>query len=368
MSGSSFRIRTSRGATDVAVERGALDTLGSALQARVAGFSSAPVVVHDASVPKAIVARALRAFEREGLTPSAVALDLHAGKTLAGAESLCHELLARACDRTAVLVAVGGGAVSDLTGFVAAIYLRGIRYVNVPTTLLAQIDASIGGKTGVDLPEGKNLVGAFWPPSAVVIDPDVLAGLPEGEWTSGCGEVAKYAVLAEDLLTLLESTSSALASDGALLDRVLSLCVRTKVRYVEADEFDRGVRRALNLGHTIGHALEAATGFHVLRHGEAVALGLRAEVSLSRALKMASAEFEQRVVRLLGRLGLRSSLPSIDVDRVLACARHDKKREGGAIRFALPVAPGEIRMVDVADDGRIADAVRSLIDGTPRPS
>ncbi len=360
MSARSFRIRTSRGATDVLVERGALDALGATLPARVAGFPRAPIVVHDAATPKALVARALRGLERGGSTPHAIALDTAHGKTMAQAEALCDALLAHDCDRTAVLIALGGGAVSDLTGFVAAIYLRGIRYVNVPTTFLAQIDASLGGKTGVDLPQGKNLIGAFWPPSAVVIDPDVLQGLPAGEWTSGCGEVAKYALLAEDLLTLLESTTGALAQDPALLDEVLALCVRTKVRYVEADEFDRGVRRALNLGHTIGHALEAATGYTLLRHGEAVALGLRAEAHLSHALGFAAADLESRVVLLLQRLGLRTTLPPQDVDRVLASARHDKKREGAAIRFALPAAPGEIRMADVADIGRIADAVRCL--------
>ncbi|MBK6941486.1 MAG: 3-dehydroquinate synthase [Planctomycetes bacterium] len=357
-----MRIRSSRGATDVLVERGALDALGTALPARIPGFSSTPVLVHDAASPKGLVARALRGLERDGLEPSAVALDLRGGKTLAQAEALCHALLERDCDRTAVLIALGGGAVSDLTGFVAAIYLRGVRYVNVPTTLLAQIDASIGGKTGVDLPEGKNLVGAFWPPTVVVVDPDVLTGLPATEWSSGFGEVAKYAVLAEDLLALLEATTSSPTNDPALLDQILAMCVRTKVRYVEADEFDRGVRRALNLGHTIGHALEAATGFALLRHGEAVALGLRAEAHLSRALGFASSEFEQRVVRLLRRLGLRTTIPALDVDRVLAFARHDKKREGDAIRFALPVAPGETRMVDVAELGRIADAVRSLFE------
>lgn len=357
-----LRIRSSRGSTDVVVERGALDALGTALPARIPGFSGTPVLVHDVASPKGLVARALRGLERDGLKPTSVALDLSRGKSLAQVEALCHALLERDCDRTAVLIALGGGAISDLTGFVAAIYLRGIRYVNVPTTLLAQIDASIGGKTGVDLPEGKNLVGAFWPPTVVVVDPDVLSGLPTAEWSSGFGEVAKYAVLAEDLLLLLESTTTSPMSDPALLDQILALCVRTKVRYVEADEFDRGVRRALNLGHTIGHALEAATGYGLLRHGEAVALGLRAEAHLSRALGFASIEFEQRVVRLLRRLDLRTTIPAIDVDRVLACARHDKKREGDAIRFALPVAPGEIRMVDVTDLGQLADAVRSLFE------
>ncbi len=247
-----------------------------------------------------------------------------AAKTMSTVESVCRRLTEWGCTRGDVIVAVGGGVVTDLAGFVAAVYHRGIRFVSVPTTLLAQVDAAIGGKTGVNLPEGKNLVGAFWQPSAVLCDTDTLDTLPPRELLSGTGEVAKYHFLGGGALDQLDIT-----------DRV-SACVQLKADVVAADERESGSRAVLNYGHTLAHAIETV-GSYDLRHGEAVAIGLI---------------YAAEVARLLGR---------IDAVRV---GEHRRVLESYGLPFTLPQALESEELVDLfAHDKKAIDGLTMVLDG-----
>ena len=255
-------------------------------------------------------------------------------KTLAEVEAMCEVLAARGIQRDGFIVAAGGGVLTDLAGFTAAIYLRGIPWVSVPTTLLAQVDAGLGGKTGANLRAGKNLVGAFHQPRLVVIDPDVLATLPERERWSGMAEIVKGALIEGG--ELLERCEASLEE----LDPLIEGAVRLKARIVEGDEREGGARAFLNLGHTVGHALEAATGYAKFTHGEAVALGLKATLFLSRERGMPDAD---RAAALVTRLRVEPETalgPDARAAALQAMAR-DKKARGGQVRFVLLRKIGE---------------------------
>jgi len=265
-----------------------------------------------------------------------------------------------------VLVGLGGGVVGDLVGFAAATWLRGVPLVHVPTTVLAMVDSSIGGKVGVDLPQGKNLVGAFYNPRFVVADPALISSLPPRMFAAGMAEVVKAAVLASpDLFDLLERRSPALGPQE--MDEVLARAVEIKVRIVEQDPFDRGVRATLNLGHTLGHALEAARGFHHLLHGEGVALGTLAALRISRAMGILEEDYEARLVDLLQRLRLPVRLQDAGWDRVEAAMMLDKKREDGLLRFVLPVRLGQVVIRNDVPIELVRDVYADLEMGEPHP-
>jgi shikimate kinase/3-dehydroquinate synthase len=251
------------------------------------------------------------------------------------------------------VVALGGGVVGDVAGFCAALYQRGVRVVQVPTTLVAQVDSAYGGKTGVDLPEGKNYAGAYHQPSAVVVDPSAMATLPQEELAAGWAEVVKTALIAGG--SLWERVRS-----GAALDRDLVLaCARTKLAVVASDERDSGRRQILNLGHTVGHAIETATAYRRYRHGEAVALGLLAALTLS-----GQAELRAEVAALLAGRGLPIALDDgIDLDAVLETVQRDKKRRGGRVGFVLVEAPGDVRPGRPVPEGELRAAVTELRHG-----
>ncbi len=233
--------------------------------------------------------------------------------------------------RDDVVAAVGGGVVGDLAGFCAATYQRGVGHVQVPTTLVAQVDSAYGGKTGVDLPEGKNYVGAFHQPTAVIVDPATLATLPPEEHAAGYAEVLKTALIAGGPLW------ERVRSGGDVDDAVIHGCLRTKLAIVASDERDRGGRQVLNLGHTVGHAIEAATGYRRFRHGEAVAIGLAC------ALRLSGREaLRAEVVALLEARGLPVSAPGVDSALVIDHLGRDKKRAGGGVPFVLVEAPGAV--------------------------
>jgi 5-deoxy-5-amino-3-dehydroquinate synthase len=258
-------------------------------------------------------------------------------KTLATVEDLCRAWARWGLTRGDVVVAVGGGVVTDTAGFAAAVYHRGVALVTVPTTLLAQIDAAIGGKTGVNLPEGKNLVGAFWQPAGVVCDLDSLATLPERERRSGLGEMAKYAFLGVPDL------------DRLPLEEAVAACIRSKAEVVAGDERESGRRALLNYGHTLAHALEADGGFD-LRHGEAVAIGLVFAARLARRLKRVSDEAVTRHEEVVNAYGLPSRIPTgAEPDRLVALMRRDKKSTGG-LTFVLSGPDGLAVVHDVAED------------------
>jgi shikimate kinase/3-dehydroquinate synthase len=271
-------------------------------------------------------------------------------KTLASVERLLRGLAAAGMDHDDHVVALGGGVVGDVAGFCAALYQRGVRVVQVPTTLVAQVDSAYGGKTGVDLPEGKNYAGAYHQPSAVLVDPSAMATLPQEELAAGWAEVIKTALIAGG--ALWERVRA-----GAVLDGELVLaCARTKLAVVASDERDAGRRQILNLGHTVGHAIETATGYRRYRHGEAVGLGLLAALTLS-----GQAELRTEVAALLAARGLPVTLdPDVDADAVLAAVQRDKKRRGGRVGFVLVEAPGDVRAGRPVPEGEVRAAVAEL--------
>jgi shikimate kinase/3-dehydroquinate synthase len=274
-------------------------------------------------------------------------------KTLASVERLLRGLAAAGMDHDDHVVALGGGVVGDVAGFCAALYQRGVPVVQVPTTVVAQVDSAYGGKTGVDLPEGKNYAGAYHQPAAVMVDPATIATLPPGELAAGWAEVIKTALIAGG--TLWERVRAGAAFDT---DLVLA-CARTKLAVVAADERDEGRRQVLNLGHTVGHAIETATAYRRYRHGEAVGLGLLAALTLS-----GHPELRAEVAALLAARGLPTALDAaVDPEAVLAAVQRDKKRRGGRVGFVLVEAPGDVRHGRPVPDGELRAAVTELRGG-----
>jgi len=270
-------------------------------------------------------------------------------KTLATAEDVLRALATAGAGRGDVVAAVGGGVVGDLAGFCAAIYQRGLRHVQVPTTLVAQVDSAYGGKTGVDLPEGKNYAGAYHQPSAVICDPATLDTLPAEEHAAGYAEVVKTALIAGGPLW------ARVRAGGEVDEETILGCLRTKLATVAADERDAGRRQVLNLGHTVGHAIEAATGYRRYRHGEAVGIGLLAALRLS-----GKEALRREVADLLGERGLPLSFEGASVEEVLALTQRDKKRSGERLPFVLVETPGQVTPGHVVAPGELRGAVEEL--------
>jgi shikimate kinase/3-dehydroquinate synthase len=270
-------------------------------------------------------------------------------KTLAGAETVLRRLAEAGAERGDLVVAVGGGVVGDLAGFCAAVYQRGMRHVQVPTTLVAQVDSAYGGKTGVDLPEGKNYAGAYHQPAAVLCDPSLLRTLPPEEYAAGHAEVVKTALIAGGPLW-------ARVRRGEDADaEVIMGCIRTKLAVVAADERDAARRQVLNLGHTVGHAIEAATSYSRYRHGEAVGVGLLV------ALRLSGREpLRREVAELLAARGLPLTFSGASVDEVLALVERDKKRTGGRVPFVLVESPGNVTPGHEPDRNSLRNAVEEV--------
>jgi shikimate kinase/3-dehydroquinate synthase len=271
-------------------------------------------------------------------------------KTLAQAEQVLRELARTGCERGDIVVAFGGGVVGDLAGFCAAVYQRGTRWVGIPSTLVAQVDSAYGGKTGVDLPEGKNYVGAYHLPAAVICDPDLLATLPAPELAAGYAEVVKTALIAGGRLWA-RVRSGADPSD----DEVILGCLRTKLAVVAADERDAGRRQVLNLGHTVGHAIEAATGYRRYRHGEAVAVGLLCALRLS-----GRDHLRREVADLLAARGLPTTYSGAAPEQVLELVRRDKKRRQGRVPFVLVEEPGRVTPGHELSDDEMLAAIKEV--------
>ncbi len=258
---------------------------------------------------------------------------------------LTDQMLAKGYGRDSAVIALGGGVVGDLAGFVAATFMRGIPVVQVPTTLVAMVDASIGGKTAVDTPAGKNLVGIFHPPAAVLVDPHLLATLPLREMRAGFAEIVKHGVIADEpyLREVASSAAELLSAGGAMSDRMVSLIVRSveiKADVVSRDEREEGLRKVLNFGHTIGHAVEMVSGFSLL-HGEAVAIGMALESKLAERIGLAQTGTAATVIRTLQLAGLPTNLPAdCGLEAVMDAMRPDKKGRSGNTRFALPLRIG----------------------------
>jgi 3-dehydroquinate synthase len=358
------RIRVQSSAGPYAVVAGA-GTIGrAALEIASLGHFSGVHVVSSPKVWRAvgkIVQRGLRLSSRNGVH---LFNDAESAKHLGSVEQIARSLCRAGADRKSLVVAVGGGVVGDVAGFAAASYLRGVALVHVPTTLVAQVDSSIGGKTGVNLPEGKNLVGAFYPPRLVITDPDLLRSLPPRQFRGGLAEVIKHAVIADaPMFALLEKElDKVLKRDRDALGSLIPRNAQIKARVVSRDERESGLREILNFGHTFAHALESITHYRRYQHGEAVAWGMMAAAFLGHELRLTRAEEVARIVSLVSRLGPLPPWPSVS-PRVLVKAMHsDKKTRSGVLRFVLSPRLGHARTYDKVP----VEAVERVLHFTPR--
>ena len=299
----------------------------------------------------------------EGYAHAALVLpDGETHKTLERTGEVFAALAALGAGRDATVLALGGGVIGDLAGFAAACWMRGIDFLQMPTTLLAMVDSSVGGKTGVNLPVGKNLVGAFHQPRAVVADIATLATLPDREYRAGLGEVVKYGAIGDHgFFDWLEREAAALvAREPRALAHAIATSCRHKAAIVARDEFEQGERALLNFGHTFGHALETADGYRGLLHGEAVSIGMLLAARLSTALGLAPAADADRLAALLARFGLPTALPSnLGADALLARMRLDKKADAAGLRFVLWDGAGAARVVSGVADAAVLDVLRA---------
>lgn len=324
---------------DVRVQSGGLEALGEMLRAR--GLNGPVAVVTDTNVGEQYLPRVTAALTNSGYAATGVTIP--AGeeyKTLETVSRLWAAFLAHKIERNSTIIALGGGVVGDLTGYAAASFLRGVPWVAVPTSLLAMVDASLGGKTGADLPEGKNLIGAFYPPKLVLADPDVLQTLPEVEYINGMAEVLKHGIIADPQLT------KNLPAFGTLegLEEMIRRAMAVKVRVIEADPYEKGLRASLNYGHTVGHGVELVSGFRI-KHGQAVAIGMAVEAEMAELIELAPTGLAQQIAAILQSLGLPTEIPpNLDRGAIIAAMQRDKKKAGGLVRFALPAAPGDVRV------------------------
>ncbi len=337
------------------------------------------IVISEPGAWQAAGERIERRLQAHGWTVERVMLPQgEAAKRFSVVETAARELAGIRAERGEPLVALGGGALGDTAGFLAATYLRGVPVIQVPTTLVAQVDSSIGGKTGVDLPEGKNLVGAFHQPAAIVIDVELLRTLPERQLRAALGEATKMAALGDQrLFELLEAVGPAIARgnpgafDSGAVAEVVERCAWAKVEVVVADERERrpsSGRIRLNLGHSLGHAVEAAGGYGDLLHGEAVAYGLRAATRIGLDAGVTPPERVERIGGLLDRLGLATKPLPYPIEAVMAHLATDKKHAGGQLRWVLPTADGVVVRDDI-DPGAVRRAATSLLaagTGSPR--
>ncbi len=346
---------------EVLIERGLLGSTAKALRdlippaARVFALTAPPIRKHYGDLLRKSFAKSGHQFELLTMP------DGERSKTLAELEKLAAKLVRYGADRHSVLLALGGGVVGDVGAFLASIFMRGIPVVQIPTTLLAQVDSSVGGKTGVNLKAGKNLLGTFHQPLAVLADPNVLKTLPEREFRSGLFEAMKYGVIRNPaIFELMESKSNALLRrDGALLETLITECVRVKAEVVSADERESGERRILNFGHTIGHALEAETNYTRLRHGEAVGWGMIAAAMIGASMQITDPQTVQRIYALVMAYG---PLPKVPVDSrsVMRRLLSDKKTVDGVPHFVLATAIGKVEVVNHVPARTAIQAIKEI--------
>lgn len=317
------------------------------------------VIITDSNVAELYLEPVIQSLEELGSDVAAIEVDPgEPSKAADVANDLWEEMLDHGADRKSVVVALGGGVVGDLAGFVAATFARGLRFVQIPTTLLAQVDSSVGGKVGINLEKAKNMVGAFWQPRGVLIDVDVLESLPDREYRAGLAEVVKYGVIQDaDFFAYLEaSVEKVNARDAATLTHIVQRCCRLKADVVEQDEREEtGLRAILNYGHTFCHAFEAATGYETLLHGEGVAIGMMCAARLAERLGRVDASFIERQQNLLESFKMALDVPDVDEDELIELMYRDKKVERGKLRFVLPTRMGHVELVrDVKNEDVLA--------------
>ncbi|HUY29069.1 MAG TPA: 3-dehydroquinate synthase [Candidatus Binataceae bacterium] len=355
-----FRVELGANAHEVHVGTGLLDKLG-ALSIRAGLRPGRTVVVSDSNVAALYAERAIESLARAGFQPELIEIAPgEASKSLATVELLYDRMTAAELDRAGAVFALGGGVIGDLAGFAAATYLRAVAIVQVPTTIVAQVDSSLGGKTGVNHPRAKNLIGAFHQPRAIIADVATLASLPEREFREGFAEVIKYgAIMDAAMLADLERDLDLIATrDPTILASVITRSLKHKAAIVAADEREGGLRKILNFGHTLGHALEASAGYGRYLHGEAVAIGMAAAALLSEKYSGLSAAETARLARLIERMGLPAAMPpgTRDDPAFAGAMRLDKKRADGGIEFVLLDRLGHA-LTRKLDFGQIAAAL-----------
>jgi 3-dehydroquinate synthase len=343
------------------IENGLLPRAG-ALLSELFPQASRIFVVTVLPVRKRWGTKLVRSLTAAGFKPQVLTMpDGEPAKRLATVEALAEKLAHLGADRKAVIVALGGGVVGDVSGLLASLYMRGVELVQVPTTVLAQVDASIGGKTGVNLVAGKNLVGTFYHPRVVLIDPAVLKTLPDREFRAGLYEALKCGVIGdvELFLRFEQNRTRILKRDPAELEWLIAQSVKLKAEVVSADEHEGGLRRVLNLGHTIGHALEAETGYRRLLHGEAVAWGMIAATNLALSVRRTDSVTAGRIVDAVLSLG---RLPELNVNprKILARLQSDKKTQNGVVHFVLPREIGKVEIASDVPEDAVLDAVEEL--------
>ncbi len=345
------RVSLAERSYDILIARGSLQEIGFVLSRL--GLADTVGIVTDRHVAERYLTRIVRSVKAAGFRVLPIILPAgERSKTLRSVSKILDELIAARFERRSALIALGGGVIGDLTGFAAAIYLRGIPFIQVPTTLVAQVDSSIGGKTGVDHPLGKNLIGAFHQPLAVLIDPDTLTTLPKREWVAGLAEVIKYGMIADEAFFayLEKHTEALLRRESGPVAQVIKRSCEIKAQVVAEDERESDRRRILNYGHTIGHALEALGGYRSLLHGEAVAIGMVQEADLARHLGICSQEVVDRLRGLVRAAGLPDAMPKVSFNALWQALQHDKKVADGEVYGVWPEQVGRVRIAPLARD------------------
>ncbi len=348
-------VPTPEGHYHICIGEGILTHAGRLLANRAVAKGKAAIVTNE-DIAAHYAEVLSESLQKEGYSPVLCQVpEGEAHKTLATVQNLYDQFVAAELDRRSPIIGLGGGVIGDMAGFAAATYLRGAPFVQIPTSLLAMVDASVGGKTAVDLPQGKNLVGAFKQPVVVIIDPEVLAELPAAEFRSGLAETVKHGILGSpELFHQFEGKGP------ANLTQMIADAVRVKVDVVIEDPFERGRRATLNLGHTFGHAIEQVSGYS-LRHGEAVAIGTVAAARMAVALNRCDAQTASRIEDCLGRLELPTKASGLNLDEVYAMMFKDKKRSGRMLRFIIPQAIGDVVIIDDPGEQIVLDALASVL-------
>ncbi|MEI7847031.1 MAG: 3-dehydroquinate synthase [Chloroflexota bacterium] len=344
-----YRVTSMGQGYDVIVQPGGLHELGNMLRERYLGGPI--VIVSDMNISKIYADLVRRSCIAAGFSTQLVAIQPGENfKTLDTVSKLWQDFLNAGLDRKSTVIALGGGVVGDLAGFAASTYMRGCNWVTVPTSLLSMVDASMGGKTGFDLPEGKNLIGSFYSPRFVLADPEVLATLPDEEFRSGLAEVVKHGIISDpDLFELCSQGFEKIKLD---ITSIVARAMSVKVEIIEKDPYEKGLRAALNLGHTIGHAVELASNYH-LRHGEAVSIGMVAEARLAERLGLSKpgSNISEIIKKSLHNIGLPTEIPpELSQTVIIEAMRKDKKKEKNFINFALPLDIGDVKINVALDD------------------
>ena len=360
MTSLAYRVELDDRSYDIQIEKGILAALGSAIKAIIPNAENC-LVVTNTTVAKLYLEKLQVSLERAGWIQSALLLpDGEKYKTLEVWQTILDALMKAKLSRNEPVIALGGGVVGDMVGFAAACYRRGIPFVQVPTTLLAQVDSSVGGKTAINHPLGKNMIGAFYQPKLVWIDPEVLRTLPKRELAAGIAELIKYGLIRDtEFFDFLEnSVDSLLNLESDVITKVIHTSCRHKAEVVMRDETEQGERALLNLGHTFGHAIESMTNYTEYLHGEAVAIGTIMAARLSQQLGYVKGDIEGRIRDLYQRYGLPTEIPSFSTEQWLDAMGHDKKNVGSRIRYILLRSIGD---AFIAENVRNED-ITSLVD------